>query len=175
MNARRRGFVGFATAFVAAPAFALYDSKPDDALAATQGAWRGALTYRDYRQPDRRVTLPTRLFVAMGAPDTLVLHYVFDDGPGKTVYSYEAMRFDFAGQRVVWTTGEDRETSTSEIRASSVDGPTRRLVFERQKAKDAAVERFTMTLSAVRFEFAKDEVDAAGVASFRNRFVFARE
>ena len=88
-------------------AFALYDAKPEPTFAAIQGEWRGTLAYRDYNQtsqkaasasanaPEKMVTPNTTLFLALAAPNALTLHYVFDDGPGKTVYSYERMNFDF--------------------------------------------------------------------------------
>lgn len=61
------------TAALAGPALALYDAKPDEALAASQGAWTGSLTYRDYSQPDRLVALPVKRFVALAGPDVLEL------------------------------------------------------------------------------------------------------
>jgi hypothetical protein len=54
-------------------ASALYNPAPDPSLAAVQGEWVGTLTYRDYSQPDKMVTLPTRVFIALGAPSELVL------------------------------------------------------------------------------------------------------
>jgi hypothetical protein len=51
---------------------ALYDDKPAAVLSVAEGAWQGTLTYRDYSHPDRTETLPTVLFVALGAPGTLV-------------------------------------------------------------------------------------------------------
>ncbi|RZL36886.1 MAG: hypothetical protein EOP35_10025 [Rubrivivax sp.] len=156
----------------ARPAFALYDPKPDGALAAVQGEWRGALTYRDYSEPKRMVTLPTRLLIALSAPDELVLHYAFSDGPAKTVYSYERMRFDVAGREVTWASGQDAKAAVYRITADDTTGEVRSLLFERRDGSQ--VNRFTMRLSALALTLAKDEIDDAGVASFRNKFEFSR-
>ncbi|MBV9773180.1 MAG: hypothetical protein JO040_04485, partial [Gemmatimonadetes bacterium] len=60
---------------------------PADSLhAALTGRWRGSLTYRDYRDPTRRVTLPTLLGVTSAPAGGVRLVYTYDDGPGKTVY-----------------------------------------------------------------------------------------
>src|SRR4051812_33385690 len=76
-NMQRRLLLIGLTWLAARPAFALYDAKPDGALAAVQGEWRGALTYPDYSEPKRMVPLPPRLLVALSAPNELVLHYAF--------------------------------------------------------------------------------------------------
>ncbi|MGH8238576.1 MAG: hypothetical protein ACREXP_16350, partial [Steroidobacteraceae bacterium] len=100
----------------AGAASALYDPAPDAAFAAVQGAWKGSLTDRDYSKPDRLVTLPTRLFVALGSPNQLVLHFVFDDGPAKTVYSYERMQFDFASNELTWSSVLNQEDPPTHCR-----------------------------------------------------------
>jgi hypothetical protein len=169
----RRRAVLFGLAFSAAtPAFALYDPKPDDWLSAVQGAWRGSLTYRDYSEPKRMVTLPTRAFVALAAPASLVLHYVFDDGPSKTVFSYEKMRFDFPGHQVTWVTGQDARSSVCIITSDSISDSARSLLFERNEG--GVTKRFTMVLSDRAWTLSEDEVTPAGLVSFRNRYEFAR-
>ena len=166
---RRAILFGLASS-VAAPAFALYDPRPEDALSGVQGEWRGSLTYRDYREPKRMVTLPTRLFVALSAPSELVLHYVFDDGPSKTVFSYERMNFDFAGREVTWFSGQKASVCT--LTADSTSDRVRALVFERNDGGET--KRFTMTLSARALTLSEDEVSSAGIASFQNKYEFSR-
>jgi len=158
----------------ALPAYALYDPKPDASLSVAQGDWAGSLTYRDYQGADRMVTLPTRLFVALGAPDTLVCHYVFDDGPGKTVYSYESVRFDFANHALTWTTG-DADRTAKVYRIVSVDRQPSmtRVIFE-GPGKDEGRVRFTMEIEAQRLMMRKEEIDAAGASLLRNTFSFQR-
>ena len=156
------------------PAHALYDPQPDESLALAQGEWIGSLTYRDYQRPDRLVTLPTRLFVALGAPDTLVLHYVFDDGPGKTVFSYESIRFDFPNSALTWTSSDAGRTGT-DYHIVSVDrqATLARVVFE-GASKDDGRFRFTIEVEAQRLMLKKEEIDAAGYALLRSTFLFRR-
>jgi hypothetical protein len=157
----------------ALPAWALYDPKPDATLAAIEGEWKGSLTYRDYGDPDRIVTLPTELFVTLGSPQELVMHYVYDDGPGKVVHSYEAMRFDFEVGRVTWISGvKERTESTGRVVSDSRDGATRRLVIE--STDDGKVARHTYEFGAGQFGMRKDEIDAEGKSTFRDRYEFTR-
>lgn len=159
---------------VVSPAHALYDATPDAALAVAQGEWAGSLTYRDYQRPDRLVTLPTRLFVALAAPDTLVLHYVFDDGPGKTVYSYESIRLDVAKNQLTWTTDDGDRTGTDYRIVSFDRGTARTRVIFEGAAKDDGRVRVTIEIEAQRLTFRKEEIDAAGAAVLRNTFDFRR-
>jgi hypothetical protein len=157
----------------ALPAWGQHDPKPDEALAAVEGEWKGSLTYRDYSDPDRMVTLPTELFVTFGSPQELVMHYIYDDGPGKIVHSYETMSVDLAGGRVVWTSGiKERTETTGRVVSDSREGVSRRLVIESND--DGKVTRHTLELDADRFGMRKDEIDSAGKSSFRNRYEFRR-
>ena len=160
--------------FCGPSAFALYDAAPDLALSAAQGEWRGTLTYRDYEKPDRIVTLPTRLFVALAAPQQMVLFYAFDDGPAKTVFSYEAMTIKQSAKQLIWTTGADKkETSTLDITSSTPAGKeSRRLVFT--KTEGAKTDRYTMKVGAHKLSLRKDEVASDGSVTNRNQFTFER-
>jgi hypothetical protein len=156
--------------------FALYDPKPDDALAAVQGEWKGSLTYRDYSKPDRLVTLPTKLFIALASPNELVLQYVFDDGPGKIVYSYERMKIDAEKNQLIWTTGSgDKPAAVYRIASNTAERGVRLINFDRKDDKDGkTVQRYSMELGAGAFKLEKSEVDAAGAAVFRNKYEFTR-
>lgn len=157
-------------------AYALYDPPPDAALDAVQGEWQGTLTHRDYRPSVKMVTLPTRLFVALGGPSTLVLHYAFDDGPGKAVYSYETMTFDFTAQRVTWVSGaaSERSETVARIVSNAQDGLLRRVVFDKPAQAGDDPARFTLELGAQGFALSKEKLPSAGPVLLRNRFVFKR-
>jgi len=157
-------------------AFALYDPKPDDAFAAAQGEWKGSLTYRDYSKADRMVTLPTKLFVALASPNELVMQYIFDDGPNKTVYSYERMKIDLEKNQLTWATGSgEKPASLYRVTANVLASGGRKISFERNDDKDGkAVQRYSIELGASAFKLEKSEVDAAGVATFRNKYEFSR-
>ena len=157
------------------PAGALYNPAPDSALAAVQGEWRGTLTYRDYSQPDRLVTLPTRLFVALGSPSELVLHFVYDDGPSKTVYSYERMRFDFSSNELTWSSlGEEDSPTRCHIGEQAQEKPVgRRMTCEH--ASEGKVQRYKVVLTPGRLAISKEEVDASGTSLLRNRYELSRK
>ena len=169
----RRSAISALLVLTAGRSVALYDPRPDDALAGVQGEWKGSLTYRDYSKPDRLVTLPTRLFVALSAPNTLVLHFVFDDGPSKTVFSYEQMTFDFPANQMSWISGSaKRSVDLHTITASTKEGATTTLSFEKQA--EAKTDRYSLLLSSQRLRLIKEEVKASGEVIFRNRYEFIR-
>lgn len=158
-------------------ASALYDPAPADALAAAEGVWTGTLTYRDYSDPDREVTLPTRLFVTLGAPDELVLHYIYDDGPGKTVHSYERMRFDTAAGTLLWRSGPGADDATEYRLQPTADGatPGAHFTLERTEGGEApACVRHHIRIDASALVFEKLEGASCDALQRRNRSSFAR-
>lgn len=168
-----RAFLLTCALLLSAPAHALYDPAPDAMLVQMQGQWQGTLTYSDYSEAGKQVTLPTRLYVAPASPDSLTLHYVFDDGQGKTVYSYESMRFDLARNEVTWRSGaSEMSQNVSRIVSNVQDGDVRRLVFERMD--EGKTLRYTLEMGADLMVLQRHEVGADGVAQFRNRYAFTR-
>ncbi len=155
------------------PALAANDPRPEAPLAAVLGEWRGSLTVRDVGAPERMVTLPARLFVSAVAPDEIALHYVHDDGPGKTVYGYERMRFEFASNTLLWISGAVEKTAlVGRIVASDSATGVQRYVVE--TTKDRALSRYTLEFGARSFALQKDEVAPGGQAQLRNRYSFTR-
>jgi hypothetical protein len=99
------GYIGL----VAEPSLALYDPKPSALLVPAIGSWSDTLLHADYQSPDRLVSLQARLVVTLSGPEELSLYYVFDDGPGKTVYSDERMSFDSTKNELTWTSPQVQE------------------------------------------------------------------
>ena len=63
--------------------------------AALRGNWVGVLEYRDYSEPPgstKRVDLPTWLTISGDGAQSW--HYIYDDGPTKTVQEDESVVFD---------------------------------------------------------------------------------
>lgn len=146
---------------------------PDPILASVQGEWQGTLTYRDYSRPDRLVTLPTRLFAALTGPSELALHFVYDDGPGKTVFAYERLTFDVPHNAVVWSSGpDDASPMQCRVTSQSEQGGERRLSCDERAG--AEVHRHTFSLAAGTLQLSKDEIDSAGDSTFRNRYQLTR-
>ena len=154
------------------------DTANTDFLADAEGEWAGTLTYKDYAQPDKRVTLPTMLFVARTAPDEIALHYVYDDALGKIVHAYERMKFDLAANRVSWVSGTKGETARDyRISSRALDGNTYRLTLDRgeRNEKDEPVRlRYELAFDPHGLHFVYE--DAAGNAplAFRSRYQFDR-
>jgi hypothetical protein len=169
----RRTFLGLFS-LAAMPGVALAaDAPPDPVLSAIQGNWGGSLQYKDYSAPDKLVTLPTKLSITLTAPDEIAMHYVYDDGPTKTVYSYERMRFD--KNDVHWKGGsKDKPMEmTWHITKSVPSGASRMVVMERVRS-EGKKDRLTFEMSAAALILSKDEIGADGQASFRNKYTFKR-
>jgi hypothetical protein len=156
-----------------ARADALYDPPTDATVSRLQGEWRGTLTYDDYSHPGQRVTLPTTLYIAASSPHEVVLHYVFDDGPGKTVYSYERLAIDAAAKTVRTSAGvgerkEEKATLVSESETAGV----RTIVFETTGEKGR--DRQTLDIGADTLVWRKEEIVGQQAPRFRNRYEFRR-
>lgn len=169
----RRSLLAAAAALPLQAAWALYDPKPQAAIALAPGAWTGSLTYRDWRNPEQLVKLPCALSIALIKPDELALYYVFDDGPGKTVFSYERMQFDFVQQALVWTSGVEKPRITQfKLNAVKSDESSATLQFER--VKDSGRDSYVLELSRLRFVLTKTEVTSTGAEIFRNKYELTR-
>lgn len=154
------------------------ESANTDFLANAEGEWAGTLTYKDYSHPDKRVTLPTMLFVARTAPDEIAMHYVFDDGPGKIVHSYERIRFDLANNRASWTSGPKGESARDyRISARAMDGNTYRITLDRgeRNEKDEPVRlRYELAFDPHGLNFLHEDATGTAPLAFRNRYQLER-
>jgi hypothetical protein len=158
---------------LARPAMALYDARPDPLLAQAAGAWKGTLSYRDYQPPHDMVTLQTRLAIAPTAPRQLALYYMFDDGPGKTVYSYEQMTFDFEAKTIAWNTGGNPpQRDNHAITRVETVGATTHIAFAR--THEGKPQRHELALSPVAWSLVAYEPGADGVELLRSRYDFTR-
>jgi len=151
------------------PASALYDPKPIPFLEAATGTWAGTLTYRDYQKPDRTVSLKTVMTATLVAPDELALYYVFDDGPGKTVYSYERMTFDLAAHRVLWSSGISKPSRMEYvITAHSAKEGRHALAFE--TTQDAETQTYALEFSAKDWLLTKHESSEGQEKVLRSKY-----
>lgn len=162
---------------------ALYDPAPLPALTAVEGAWQGTLQYRDYQPPHKRVTLPTRVTVAAASPSELALHYVFNDGPAKTVHSYDRLLIDLDANLVRFSGAKPEDVSSAAIvNRKTVEGVLE-LVAERAEPARAdkdgksgmEVTRYQLRLGRDVFEVLKTAGPPGDEGEFRNEYVFRRE
>jgi hypothetical protein len=169
----KRTFLFAACALVARPSSALYDAKPLPLLEPALGTWSGSLTYRDYQKPDKMVTLAATMVVTLSSPDELALYYVFDDGPGKTVYSYERMQLDIAAKQVLWIVGTTKPSRTEYNLISSglAEGKTA-LSFE--KSSDKGTDKYVLEFTDSRWSLTKYEQPAGGAELLRSSYEFKK-
>ncbi|HEY1986708.1 MAG TPA: hypothetical protein VGG85_14930 [Terracidiphilus sp.] len=97
----RSVWIGLLAGVVAAAAWAQSPAAGNparDAALALSGDWTGYLEYRDYSEPatsTKRVQLPTWLTVSPSGTG-LSFHYIYDDGPRKTVDETDIVVLDAA-------------------------------------------------------------------------------
>lgn len=168
-----RALILLAALGLAALALAPAHAQPAGDLVPMQGEWTGTLTYNDYSRPGRLVTLPTTLFAALASPTELTLHFVYDDGPGKTVYGYERLRLQPDGAALVWAGSGARPFERSyTVVSARQERDLRQIVFER--AVDSKKDRYTLEIGATTFSLRKEEIDGAAAAVFRNEYQLRR-
>ena len=161
-------------------------SEPEPRIAIEQaltGAWAGALEYQDYSPPRRRVALPTTLMVARDKDRTaLILHFVYDDGPGKLVTEVERFALDGEGRHIEWGAVSDTIRQVYTVRESRPGdgGRGRRMMLEIQGSDDDAPATIRETVSVTERELRilKEVRPAASGAGarfgFRHEYVLRR-
>jgi hypothetical protein len=170
---RKRSVLLSLGALIAKPSLALYDPKPNALLVPAIGSWRGTLVYVDYQNPDKAVTLQTRLTVTLAGPDELSLYYVFDDGPGKTVYSYERMSFDSSKDELTWTSGFAKpSTSKYKISLASATDDSTRVDFDRPV--DSGIDKYTFEVNARSWRMTKREVRPGKQELQRSKYEYTK-
>jgi hypothetical protein len=144
-------------------------------LSLMEGSWRGTLEYRDYRDPAKRVTLPTLLHVT-GRIDSAGarLHFVYDDGPGKTVVEDDRLQLDERLPDARWRSGTDH-VQRYMVQSRSSTGNSRTVVLEGEGSDDnrPATIRETMTAGASTLRILK-EVRFGTAFEFRHEYRFTR-
>ncbi|WP_310571049.1 S41 family peptidase [Gemmatimonas sp.] len=136
----------------------------------TVGLMRGSLTYRDYGN-GRMVTLPTVQHVSpIGGSDAFRVRTVYDDGPGKTIYSTDVVRID--GDRLIeGAPGGAQDTLTIASRRETKDG-TELVLLGRGMDNNLPVEfRYTWTLGMAAVRKLK-EFRAPGATAWEYRHVY---
>lgn len=167
---KRRHFLGTLGLLAAPHAIALYEPEPIDLFKRLPGSWRGSLTYRDWSPPHRLVELPCALFASLASPREASLYFVFQDGPGKVVHSYDRWQVSETGDTLVWSSGND----TSTYRMSAASPAPAEAAVSLLRTHEGKTYRQRLSLSAAELRIEKVEVDPDGSESFRNRYQFTR-
>lgn len=167
---KRRHLLGSLGLLAAPHAIALYEPAPIDLFKHLPGSWRGSLTYRDWSPPHQRVSLPCALFASLVSPREASLYFVFQDGPGKVVHSYDRWRVSEASDALVWSSGED----ISNYRMSATPSAPAEMSVTLLRVLDDKTYKQSLSISAAELRIEKVEVAADGSESFRNRYQFTR-
>lgn len=159
--------------FLSSTTAALYDSKPMKRLEFMQGTWAGQLTYDDYSNPGKLVNIPTKMFAALASPNKIILHFSFDDGPEKTVYSYDSILLNASAKTLSWFSG-DKEVEEIQYHIISNEYKNKNwaVVFEHNSGKTR--QRYTLNLDRHKLIIRKDEFDERELPTFRNEYNFTR-
>jgi hypothetical protein len=144
------------------------------------GQWTGVLEYRDYSEPatsTKRVQLPTWLTIRQ-APEGVVLDYIYDDGPNKTVFSHNALDVDLAKflYRVVGTDSGIEQYSISGADTLKDGHGILTLLGKGKDAGKPAEVRMTWTVRRNLLSWL-EEVRPEGSSEpfvFRHRYTFTR-
>ena len=166
-------------ALFATSAHALYVPAPNAPLPDAEGRWSGTLTYRDYSDDRREVTLPVVANVALVAPDELVFHGIYDDGPKKTVHSYERLKFDFDAKTLIWAHGlaaKDHRRYRMDPPLSNADGvEITATEIADAKAETPGCVRYTLRWSRTALSIVKQEGRTCDALAVRSRSLFRRD
>ncbi len=148
------------------------------AYQALAGAWVGALEYRDYSS-DGRVTLPMILHISRARDlNSLMLHYIYDDGLTKVVEDFETVTIDPVANTytTVSLDGKDKNADTLAGLAkfaSLGQGPLVRVGKGQENGKPVAV-RTTLTITPRTLTILKETQAPGQPFLFRDQYTLTR-
>jgi hypothetical protein len=139
------------------------------------GQWTGVLEYRDYQPPHGRVALPTTLSVTP-APDApaLILRFVYNDSPHKTVKSASRLTLDLAARRLTWSDEGKPATPEDTFTLAEASASGDELVFEGHAMDDNKPSRvrYTITTTPGSWRILKETTSDSPTFSFRHEYRF---
>lgn len=151
---------------------------PASPVASSVGLMRGELEYRDYRSNDR-VRLPSWVHVApIGNAGAFRQRTVYDDGPGKTLFSSDVVRL--RGNRWIEGGGSGEQvasTATVFQVVSQRDTPQGKELVLRGRGTDNGVTvavRHTLTLSDTLATRLKEFRAPGGTWEYRHEYRYRR-
>ena len=147
-----------------------WSGAPLSPLRRTTGLMRGRLVYRDYGN-GRLVTLPTVQHIApIAGSDAFRVRTIYDDGPGKTLYSTEVIRIE--GDRVIeGVPGGAQDTLTIASRRVTTDGTELVLLSSGMDNNKPVQFRSTWTLGTTTVRKLK-EFRAPGATTWEYRHLY---
>jgi hypothetical protein len=140
------------------------------------GHWVGTLEYKDYRDPSKRVTLPTIIDAVPRTAGGASLHFIYDDGPGKTVTGDDRFVIATDVRSLDWTGVKDTLPEVFRILSVSQDGEAIRMVAECEGSDNnaPATLRETVTITAKELVVLKEIRPVGAAFAFRHIYRMAR-
>lgn len=117
------------------------------------------------------------MFVAAASPTESTLHYIFDDGPKKTVHSHDRLAIDLDAGTLRFSGLKPTDTSLAMVVSSKVVDGVLEIVAERTEQQNGAADviRYRLRLSAAVFEILKTAGPRGTEGAFRNQYSFKRQ
>ena len=119
------------------------------------------------------ITLKTVMTASLAAPDELALYYIFDDGPAKTVYSYERMKFDLAANQLIWNSGTSQQ-NCSEYKITSATAEKEKNFLTFEKFDTTKTDRYFFEISKTKWSLAKYEIATGAMEILRSKYEFIK-
>ena len=148
-------------------------------LAPTVGLMKGVLEYRDYGNGER-VVLPTWMHTSpIGATGAYRQRTIYDDGPGKTIYSSDALRV--VGSRWIEGTGnDDGELSIAQdtlriVSRRAAAGGQQLVLRGRGTDDNRPIDlRYSVTINSAMYTRLKEFRTAGAAWEYRHEYRFTR-
>ena len=114
--------------------------------------------------------------VAAAAPKEVTIHYVFNDGPNKTVHSYDRLLIDAENAVVKFSGLKADDVNIANIVSTHVQDEVWEIVAERSEESKGVttVVRYRLKLGKSLFEVLKTAGPKGAEGEFRNAYVFRR-
>lgn len=142
------------------------------------GSWKGSLEYKDYQPPYGRVRLPTVATVEVsGDRSSLLFHFTYDDGPGKTVNDTDRFTLDASGDGVTWGALSEKMPQRFVVKALIATAGITTLTLEGEGSDDdrPASIRETLTVGPDSLQILKEVRPKGGAFAFRHVYELKRE
>jgi hypothetical protein len=145
--------------------------------AALVGHWVGTLEYKDYQNPDRREVLPTVIDGTAIKSGGVALHFIYDDGPGKTVLGDDRFIMTADARSLDWTGAKESAPSIFRVLSLARDSEKGFTMIVEQESEDdraPATLRETLTFRGDSLTILKEVKPTGKAFSFRHQYKLAK-
>jgi Peptidase family S41 len=141
-------------------------------LAAAHGVMHGELEYRDYSD-GTRTKIPSWVHIApIGRSGSFRLRTIYDDGPGKTLYSTEVVQID--GDRWIEQSDDAPDTLRIMSRSRTTEGTVFVLRGRGMDDRKAVEFRYTVTVGPSVYRRLKEFREPGKAFAYRHEYRYRR-